>query len=253
MEIYSTSLWIVSLALKAILILRAIQGRVFNLFPLFYSYIIYTFAASLLLFPVYWLRPQRYATSYWLYYLVLLLAEFAVLMEISDHIFEPFPAIRGLGRLITVGTSALFFLIYVLPSMLRAGSSSPALLDFALRTSLTKGVIVAALVVAAWYYRLPMPRRIRGLVLGFALYLGVYITTYAAAETFGRALYANVLRTIPPFAYTLCLLVWTISMWKFERQPERILEPGVAADRNQEALNDQLAELNRLLTRLLQK
>ncbi len=50
---------------------------------------------------IYWLYPQVYPSAYWIYYLVSILVEFTVLVEISDQIFQPFPAIRNLGRALT--------------------------------------------------------------------------------------------------------------------------------------------------------
>ena len=55
-------------------------------------------AAVLGMYLIYWLDPQVYPSAYWIYYLVSILVEFTVLVEISDQIFRPFPAIRNLGR-----------------------------------------------------------------------------------------------------------------------------------------------------------
>jgi len=253
MEAYSVALWIIGLALEATLILRAKQRGFLWRFPLFYSYMAYVFAGSALTFLISWVRPHHYATCFWFYFLALLLAEFAVIMEISDHIFEPFPAIRRLGRFITIVVSATLLLLYVLPSLLQPRSSSVALLDFALRASLTKGLIIAALLAAAFYYRLSLSKNVAGLMLGFALYLSVYVASLAAAGTFGKALYANVLRFMNPLAYALCLVVWTITMWQFEPVLLTSPKPGEPAEETSEALSYRLERFNTALTKLLRK
>ena len=104
--------------LEGLLILRGAGSRAFRLFPLFYSYIIYCFCGFPGMYLIYWFEPQAYPSAYWIYYLVSILVEFTVLVEISDHIFQPFLAIRNLGRALTILISAGLGLIYILPTIL---------------------------------------------------------------------------------------------------------------------------------------
>jgi hypothetical protein len=253
METYSITLWLFGLALLMTLILRAKSGGLFLHFPLFYSYIAYTFSGSLITFVIYRLRPGSYPTSYWFYFLINLLAEFAVLVEISDHVFKPYPAIRQFGRFLTICISTLFFILYILPSFLQFRPSSLALLDFSLRTSLTKMVIIVALGAAARYYRLPLGRNVAGLMMGFALYLGIYIVSLAAAQIFGKVLYAAIFRFMLPLGSILCLLAWTVAMWQFEVIPRTSWKLGEPGHETLEELSYRLSKLNTTLTRLVRK
>lgn len=222
-------------------------------FPLFYSYLVYVFVGSSVAILIYWSRPSLYPTCYWLYFLVCLLAEFAVLIEISDHMFARFPAIRRLGRILAISIATASFLVYIIPSLFKAKSSSSALLDFSMRTSLAKGMIIIALLVAARSYRLPLGRNVAGLLLGFGLYVGVNIANYAAAQGFGRTLYAGVLSVMYPLAYTLCLFVWTVAMWRFQPVQQPSLRTSEPSARAGDELADQLGRLNNSLGKLLRK
>lgn len=253
METYSITLWLFGLALLMTLILRGKRGGLFLHFPLFYSYIAYTFSGSLITFLIYRLRPGSYPTSYWFYFLINLLAEFAVLVEISDHVFKPYPAIRQFGRFLTICISTLFFILYIFPSFLQFRPSSLALLDFSLRTLLTKAVIIVALGAAARYYRLPLGKNVGGLMMGFALYLGVYIASLAAAQIFGKVLYANILQFMGPLGSILCLLGWTATMWQFEAIPRTSGKLGEPGHVTSEELSYQLTRFNTTLTRMLRK
>jgi len=253
MEVCSVTLWMISLVLEVGLILGAKRGGLLGHFPFFYSYMAYVFAGSAFTFLIYLLEPLYYATAHWFYFLLCLLAQFAVLMEISRHIFQFYPAIRQLGQLITVGIIVAFFLLYILPALLQPRASSVALLDLSMRVSLTQGVIVASLAVAAQYYGVPLGRNVAGLMLGFALFVGVDVVNYAVAERFGRALYANVLRFMSPLAYTVCLLVWTMAMRRFEPVLLTSPKPGEHAEETSEALSYRLERFNTALTKLLRK
>src|SRR5208282_6653836 len=68
--------------LEGLIILRGMRSRVFRVFPLLYSYIIYTFCGCLAMYLIYWLDPQMYPSVYWIYFLIGILAEFMVLVEI---------------------------------------------------------------------------------------------------------------------------------------------------------------------------
>jgi hypothetical protein len=238
--------------LESVLLWRAFKGCFTSRFPMFYSYIIYTLCCSAVLYPVYWIRPSLYGYVYWFCRLVSVLAEFAVLLEISDHIFQPFPAIRHLGRALTILISLSFALVYILPVMLRPRGLSWALLEFSLRASVTKAVILAVLAFTAHRYGLALGKNVAGMVLGFSIYLGVEVADTAAAESFGRALYARVLWTMSPLAYTLCLLVWTIALWEFAPMP-RSNSVGQAAGGNSEPVALGIARFNSALSRFLRR
>jgi len=238
--------------LEGLLILRGWMSRVFNRFPLFYSYVIYCFCWAISMYLIAWLRPQVYPSTFWICYLVSILVEFAVLVEISDHIFLPFPAIRNLGRAFTILISAALGLLYVWPAILSKASRSRILLDFTLRASVTKAIILLALFYVSRRYRCGLGRNLGGLMLGFCIYLAMNVAMMASAMAFGSALFANVLWFMSPLAFALCLSVWTVSLWNLAPTP--ILGGGPKATRHEtEALATELTRFNGELTKLMHK
>ena len=252
MALYSLVIWIVGSTLQAVLLLRARQGRFLCRFPLFFSYVGYTLAASLVGCSIWRLLPNFYPPYYWFQMLIVMLAEFAVLVEISDHIFEPLPAIRRFGRLLVICLSATFLVLYILPSLIHPKPSGAALLEITLRLSVTKAAIAALLLAAVGYYRLPIGRNVGGLMLGFGLYHGVFISAFSAASAFGK-LYGQVLWLVPPLGTDICLLVWTVAMWRPEPVLVNAARFGGRAVSTGESLSYQLGRFNAALTKLLQK
>ena len=233
-------------------LLRGVMGKCFTAFPLFYSYMIYVFCGSTLMYLVYWLDQQAYPSAYWIYYLVSILVEFSVVAEISDHVFRPFPAIRNLGRAITVVISATLGFIYILPAVLWSPARDTALLDIALRASVTKAVVIAVLLIVARHYGSELGKNVAGLMLGFSIYLGVNIANFAAAKVFGPAVYGELLWMLTPVAYMLCLLTWTVALW------ERVPIPQVSAvfpsaGRDSESVALELTRFNGELSKFLHK
>ncbi len=238
--------------LAGLLILRGAWSRVFRLFPVFYSYIIYIFLGSLAMYLIYWLDPHVYSSAYWIYYLVTVLAEFMVLVEISDQIFRPFPAIRNLGRAVTLAISVALGAAYVCPAILGSTHRRPALLDFALRASVTKAVILVVLFYLARHYGSELGRSVAGLMFGFAIYLAMDITIDAIGKTFDPVFSAKISWVMSPLAATLSLLVWTVSLWERAPSPKvGVLLP--VAGRDSEAVALELTRFNSELSKLLHK
>ena len=252
MNILARAIGICGFLFASVLMLRGVGSRLFRLFPLFYSYIIYILCGFLGMYLIGWLAPMMYPSAYWIYYLISILVEFAVLAEISDQIFHPFPAIRSLGRALTVVISAGLGLLYVLPAILRPPDSSPVLLSIALRTFVTKAIILVVLFYVARHYGSPLGRNVGGLMLGFSIYVSINIVIMAGAQAFGEALFAPVLWVMSPLASALCLSVWTISLWDLAPVPN-LRAIAKAAGRDSEAVALELTRFNNELSKFLQK
>jgi hypothetical protein len=243
---------LISFLLYGVLILRGAGVRLFRLYPFFYSYAIFIFCGSLSMYLVYWLDRREYSSAFWIYFLVTILAEFAVLVEISDQIFRPYPAIRSLGRALTVVIATGLGLIYMLPAIVWRTRGRSALFDFSLRASTTKAIILAVLFYVARHYGSQLGRNVGGLMLGFSIYVGMSVALLAAAKAFGSALFAQVLWVMAPLASAFCVLVWTVSLWELAPIPELgAVSPSVTGTSGAVAL--ELNRFNRELSKLLYK
>lgn len=217
METYFFGLSVLSFTLEGLILLRGREGGLLRRFPFFYAYVAFVLLGSASAYIiVYQVQPHFYPTAYWFYFMATLVAEFAVLVEVSDHIFLPYPPIRRLGRLLALGICGTFLVFYIIPSLMEHRPSSVAILDLVKRTSLTKAVIIIVLLAAVRYYRLPLGRNVSGMLLGFSIYLGTNVANFALAEEFGPALYYQTFVIVLPLSYTLSLLVWTIALWRYE-------------------------------------
>ena len=252
-QMLSTALAISFFVLGPILIIRAAQGKYLFRFPVFYSYIVYMVVSGAIVTGLYVSASAHYPVAWWFRYLLSLLVEFAVVVEISDHLFSPYPAIRQLGRVLVAGICVTFFFLYILPSLMEVRPASVAILDLAKRTSLTKAAAIVILIAAARYYRLPFGKNVAGMLAGFSFYLAVSVANFALAETYGRQLYAQALATVIQLSYTLCLLVWTVSLWRYEPVRQMDREVPETAEKVSEPLAVQLGRFDTALTRLFRK
>lgn len=238
--------------LDGLLVLRGAWSRVFRQFPLLYSYIVYSFCVILALYLLYWLDPKLYPSVYWICYLVGILVEFTVLVEISDQIFRPFPALRTLGRALTILISVGLGLFYMLPTILSSVHSSLTLLDFSLRAAVTKAIILVVLFYVARHYNSYLGKNVGGLMLGFSVYVALNIALMASAKFFGSAIYAHTLWVMEPLSAALCVSIWTISLWNVSPLPVTGTR-STATERESESVALELIRFNRELSKILHK
>jgi hypothetical protein len=236
------------------IIIRAVQGGILSRFWLFYSYLTYVLITGLLTIGAYYLlAPGSYASVYWFVFLITVIAEFAVLVQVGDYIFDPYPAIRQIGRFLTVSIGVMFIALYIGPSLLEPRPRSLAILDLVIRSSVAKAAIVIVLLGVARHFRIPLGRNIAGIMMGFSIYLALNTATFALAETYGRSQYGQTFATVGPVIQTLTFLVWAVALW--EPQPDLLSNREVPGGQEgiSEPLTRQLGRFNTALTRLLRR
>ena len=253
MHILGMVLSYLAVLLEGLFLVRSSRNRLHHRFPLFCSYIAFTFCCTLAMYFVYWRFRAAYSSTFWIYYLINILVEFTVLVEISDQIFKPYPALRNLGRAITGVISLALGLVYVLPTILAAGRTRHVLLEFALRASATKAIILCVLFLVARHYGSRLGRNLGGVMLGFSVYLAINVASMASATAFGPVLYARVLWFISPLAYALCMLVWTVSLWDIVPVPVVALSSTMDAGKDPQAVVLELTRFNSELSKLMHK
>jgi hypothetical protein len=251
--VISASLIISFFVLEIALLARATRGGFLSKFPLFYSYIAYMLISGAIATGLYLWAPASYPSGAWFRLVFGLVVEFAVLAEVSDHIFRPYPAIHLLGRLLIVSLCIAFFSLYIFPSLAEARSSDYTILNLLKTTSLAKAAIIIALLAAARSYRLPLGLNISGMMLGFSIYLAVNVANFALAEHYGPALYGKTFSVVGPLSYTLALLVWTASLWRWEPAFPVVRQIPAGNQRDGEPLSCELGRFNTALTRILRR
>ncbi len=234
-----------------ILVLRGVINKSFIQFPLFYSYVTYAFCAAILISLINRLDPALYSGLCWFNFLINALAEFAVLVEISDHIFRPFILIRNLGRALTILITASFGLLYILPTILGSKGRGSALAKFALRTSVTKAIILVVLFYLAKHYDSRLGKNVGGLMLGFSIYMAMNVTIWANHEALSATQFAPFIWVMLPLASALCMVIWAVCLWQTE--PAVNVQPVSASGNDSPAVALELARFNSELSKILHK
>jgi hypothetical protein len=249
----SLAILVLGVGLEAALIARALVTGITQKFPILYSYIAFVLCCEGIGALTFFFFRVHYANVMWFYWVARTLAEFGVLVGVSDSIFKPYPTIRFIGRLIVGATCVAFVLLFAIPLDWNPQPSPVVFLNLEKFSALTKGVAIFGLLASARSYRIPLGRNAGGILLGLAAYQTVSMANFAAAGQFGRTIYADILSWLAPLSFGICLIIWTFTLWN----PDPVLQPrveatgapGLAPDRPE----FQLRRFSTFVTRLLWK
>ena len=230
------------------ILVRAVREKHLSRYAFFHTYLISFLATGIVGLGVLVWASKQYPTYFWIKFLALAIAEFAVLVETGDHVFRSRPALRVLGRFVTIGIAGLFVVLYTLPPLMEIQPTEFAVFDLVKRAALTKAVIALLLVALARRFRVPLGKNIAGILLGLMAFLGINVTNFALVEKLGWEAYGQVFATIGPLSQTLMMLIWLVSLWKYEPAPAT-----AAAEVSLEPLPERLAHYDTSLQRLLRR
>ena len=241
---------ILSYVSGAVLLFRAIREGHLSYYAFFHSYLIYFLATGLLGWVVDIWFHKYFAVFFWLRYFTLVMAEFALLIQIGDRVFASYPLLRRLARWLTLGITAGFSLFYILPPLLHTRPSEVAVFDLVLRSALAKGVVILLLVVLAGYFHVALGRNIMAMTAGLMCYLMINVANFALVERLGWEHYGKAFATLGPLSQALMVLIWMVGLWNYEALPAPS-QPVFAGAH--EALPSRIVRYNTTLDRLFRR
>jgi hypothetical protein len=244
---------ITSLITLSLLVARGIQRGFSSRLPFFFSYVSYMLLYTILDLGILWLAPRSYEAFFWTGFALWQIIEFAVLIEISDHIFDCISLLRKLGRLLCVATTVVFAALYLIPALLSNGSRGALILELAKRSVVTKAILILVLLAAQRLYKQKTAPGISGILLGFCVYLCVNIVNFELAEFYGEAVYGRLFSLLGPLSWTIGSILWVVTLWNYQEgeKATRLL-----SDNSTDGglpVTTQLTRFNDALLKLLQK
>ena len=228
------SVWCLCIVLEGVLLVRATRANLLKKFPLFYTYIAWVLAKDLLSIPIYAHYPSFYASFYWATELLLAAISYGVLMEIYNQSLKNYPGVARFFRIF------LLTAFLVIAAKVCIGSLSSLHLSFGrtvaeLERNLrqVQAVLLSCLLILFVYYKIPVGRNLRGLVLGYSLFIGadVVTLTFIAHPATG---FAPFMRQIQPLFYAISLIIWSLALWA--SKPEVAAEAPCGIEQDYEHL-----------------
>jgi hypothetical protein len=221
--------WWTCILLETILVVHSIPAML-KRFPIFYGYVACVLVRDVSAIPIYRTWPGLYAAFYWSTAFVTAILGYAVILEIYSRSLARFPGVMRLIRAVLVG---LLFLVAAraFAELFGGGAnplaSSAALLERDLRT--LQAMLLGVFLGIVSFYRIPVGKNLRGIIVGYTLYVGVRVVELTAYTQSGKVVGIFVSK-MEPIIYLICLGFWTLALWS--RAPEPIVDtvPNIEQD-----------------------
>ena len=209
-------LWWTGIFVEALILVRGVQLHLLRRFPFFFFYIASVFCADVSLYVVHLANPAGYETWASRAEVLNIVLGYGIILEIFRHVLSRYP---GVGRLSQILGLAIFAL--VLCVALLYPSTSSGLTDVFSQKALAERDFLTAQMIfflatlgIVRYYGLEVSRNIRGVILGYGIWLGSSVITLALRTYFGPVLNTGWF-VLQPFFYLVSLVEWLYSMWTY--------------------------------------
>jgi len=205
--------------LELMILVRALQQRLIRKYAYFYSYAVSVLLGTLLLSGVRVSRPGLYPSCYWSVQFVTLLFGYGILLEIIQHVLSPYPGAERFARLAGVGLLAGILCFALVYSRVAPGSShGQVVVEFERDLRTVQTLLLFSLLGVISYYGIPIGRNMKGMILGYGLYVGTSLISLAV-----RAYAESWLELVWVFAqsisFALSLLIWLVALWSYAPNP----------------------------------
>lgn len=214
------AIWWSGIGLETLLLVRGFRGQLLGRYPVFYSYIGFVLVQSLLRFSIYHARPQLYVPVYWITQAVGILFGCAVVFEIYRVGLRAYPGTARMAR----NVLAFVFVVALTKALVESWNypqwwsiATNADLERVLRT--VQSLAILALVLLFLFYSIPFGRNLRGILMGYGLFVAVSVIQLTFVTNSGSR-FSNFWSYMSPASYFAVLGVWAGHLWSYRAIPE---------------------------------
>jgi hypothetical protein len=223
-------IWGFCIALEFLLLLRSVQTSLFRKFIVFFSYLACILSVDLLSTFVYKLFPSFYSPFYWGTDLLLAVLGYGVIMEMYQNSLKGYAGVSHFIRIV------LFVIFGGITAKVGLGllrgydiSLINAIADLERYLRLMQAGLLVSLLALLLYYRIPLGRNLRGLILGYTFFIGSNVILFTFISHPANR-FAVLMREIEPTFYLIALCIWLISTWSYQPEPVAEAPAGIEHD-----------------------
>ncbi len=210
-------IWWSGNALEVFVLARGVRGRLISRYPVFYTYILFVLLQSpIRLLPYRWYRPL-YAPVYWATEFLGLAMGCWIVFEIYRVALAAYPGTAKMARKIL----AFLFALAVAKAAVALWNdprvllqATPLQVERALRT--VQAIAILGLVAVFASYSIPFGRNLRGILLGYGLFVAERVVCLTFVPSQGHHFWF--------YAYSACYVValslWLGHLWSYQAIPQ---------------------------------
>jgi hypothetical protein len=212
----SQIIWWSSNALEIFLLARAVRGPLVRRYPIFYMYILLVLLQSPIRLIAYRHR-EMYSGVYWTTEFLGLVMGCLVVLEIYRVALAAYPGTERMARqillvLFVLAVTKAGVALWSDPHLLR--ETTPLQMERALRS--VQAISIVALVSVFAFYSIPFGRNLRGILLGYGLFIGERVICLTFVSAAGRDFWFYGYSA----SYVTALSLWLAHLWSYQPNPD---------------------------------
>jgi hypothetical protein len=222
---------LVGMLLNSLILYRAFRGNYAREYPLFYAYIVCVFAVDIIRAPAhYWGSPLLYRNIYWPTQFLSLVVGYGIILDIIRKALNPYPGAERFARISVLAVFAAVF-SFVAFQTLTQPNWSPATCYGELERDLraVQVLVLAGVLSVVSYYRIAVGRNLKGIILGYGLYIAFCVISPALRSYFGASL-ENVWEYGALNVYMTSQVIWVAALWNYAPNPVPEMPPRLESD-----------------------
>jgi hypothetical protein len=211
------AIWWSSIALESLLLFRGFRGRLASRYPAFYLYISFVLFQDVVCFAVArWTHSSdAYTSAYWTAEFLCVLVSCGIVFEIYRVGLAAFPGTARMAR----NLMGLVFVVVLIKLIVNIAKdpqwwteASARGVEGTLRA--IQGVAIVALIALFIFYSVPFGRNLRGILMGYGLFVCWSVCCLTLAPPTGRL--HDILGFLYSALYPLFLVLWLVPLWSYQ-------------------------------------
>jgi hypothetical protein len=218
-------MWGAGISLEAVILLRSFRSRMLASYPLFYAYMACVLLTELSRYLLHAMNSPLWVNWYWGTEFLCLLMGYFVIFDILEKTLAPYEGpkkfARNVGLLVFASVVAFTTIQLIARNRFAQGLTSVEV-DRNLRSA--ELVLLGGVLLIVANYGIPIGRNLKGIILGYGLYVAAVVMDDAARSYLGRS-FQGIFSAVKSYSYFATLLVWAVALWSYHPNPVPS-EPG---------------------------
>jgi hypothetical protein len=229
----ATLIGILGLILNLLLLGRAFRAHLLRLYKLFFVYVLFVTFLTPALMVIYWLEPVIYTRWYWPIQFVTLVLGYGILLEILNHVLAPYPGAEKFARAAGIVAFGFILCFAIAAPRIMPHWTAGTVIEFERDLRCVQAIFIFGLLAVIFYYAIPIGRNMKGMILGYGLYIFTSLMSLAvrayAGTSFNRLWYV-----VQPLSFDASLAIWLGALWTYSPNP--VPDPGIRLEQDYEEL-----------------
>ena len=223
-------IWWIGTALEIAVLSRSLRQKTFRIYSFFYSYIAIVFLTELGRYVAHMMYPAEYSKWFWRAEIPTLILGCGIVLEIFRHVLAPYPGAEKFARRGGLFIfAAIFCFAWLYPWISGGGTIASSMSDLERDLRTVQAIFLIGIIGVIAYYGVPLGGNVRGMILGYVLYIGTSLTSLAVGAQ-ASAPMQLIWKAIQPISYDITLGIWFVALWAYRPNPAPDLSLQLGTD-----------------------